>query len=144
MQTLGCHAWRPASSTAGRATPISRPTSRAPRTPTRSATSPATIGGGRHPLPSADAFAAWASAAGIGPETLVVAYDDGTGWAARLWWLLRHFGHDAAGVIRLDAWNGPLAAGEEKIAPATFVAAARGRTTPPTPPSSSAGSTTRR
>ena len=78
------------------------------------------VGGGRHPLPTADAFAAWASAAGIGPGTLVVGYDDDTGWASRLWWLLRHFGHDAAGVIRLDAWNGPLATGEEEIAPATF------------------------
>ena len=83
------------------------------------------VGGGRHPLPSADAFAAWASAAGIGPGTLVVGYDDGTGWAPRLWWLLRHFGHDAAGVIRLDAWHGPLAAGDEEIAPATFTPQAR-------------------
>ena len=68
-----------------------------------------TDGGGRHPLPTADAFAAWASLAGIGPDTLVVGYDDGTGWAARLWWLLRHFGHDAAAVIQLDAWHGPFA-----------------------------------
>ena len=83
------------------------------------------VGGGRHPLPSADAFAAWASAAGIGPDTLVVGYDDGTGWASRLWWLLRHFGHDAAAVIRLDAWHGPLTAGEEKITPATFTPQAR-------------------
>ena len=60
-----------------------------------------TDGGGRHPLPTAEAFAAWASLAGIGPETLVVAYDEGTGWAARLWWLLRHFGHDDAAVIQL-------------------------------------------
>jgi thiosulfate/3-mercaptopyruvate sulfurtransferase len=83
------------------------------------------VGGGRHPLPRADAFAAWASAAGIGPGALVVGYDDGTGWASRLWWLLRHFGHDAAGVIRLDAWNGPLATGEEEIPPATFTPHAR-------------------
>ena len=74
------------------------------------------VGGGRHPLPSADAFAAWASAAGIGPDTLVVGYDDGTGWAARLWWLLRHFGHDAAAVIPLDAWRGPLSTDAEEIA----------------------------
>ena len=79
------------------------------------------VGGGRHPLPSADAFAAWASAAGIGPDTLVVGYDDGTGWAARLWWLLRHFGHDAAAVIPLDAWHGPLSTDAEEIEPATFV-----------------------
>jgi thiosulfate/3-mercaptopyruvate sulfurtransferase len=79
-----------------------------------------TVGGGRHPLPSAAAFATWASAAGIGPGTLVVGYDDGTGWAARLWWLLRHFGHDAAAVLRLDAWHGPLRSGTEQIEPATF------------------------
>jgi thiosulfate/3-mercaptopyruvate sulfurtransferase len=83
------------------------------------------VGGGRHPLPSAGAFAAWASAAGIGPDTLVVGYDDGTGWAPRLWWLLRHFGHDAAGVIRLAAWHGPLVDGDEEIAPATFTPHAR-------------------
>jgi thiosulfate/3-mercaptopyruvate sulfurtransferase len=82
-------------------------------------------GGGRHPLPRADAFAAWASGAGIGPDTLVVAYDGGDGWAARLWWLLRHFGHEAAGVIPLDAWQGPLATGEETIEPARFEARPR-------------------
>jgi thiosulfate/3-mercaptopyruvate sulfurtransferase len=80
-----------------------------------------TVGGGRHPLPSAEAFAAWASAAGIGPGTLVVAYDAGTGWASRLWWLLRHFGHDDAGVLPLDAWHGPLRPGTERPEPAEFV-----------------------
>ena len=84
-----------------------------------------TVGGGRHPLPTADAFAAWASAAGIGPGTLVAAYDDGTGWAARLWWLLRHFGHEDAGVLRLDAWRGPLRPGDERVEPAEFVPHAR-------------------
>ena len=80
------------------------------------------VGGGRHPLPSEEAFAAWASAAGIGPGTLVVGYDEGTtGWAARLWWLLRHFGHDDAAVLQLDAWHGPLRPGEERIEPAAFV-----------------------
>ena len=82
-------------------------------------------GGGRHPLPSADAFARWASGAGIGPDTLVVAYDVGDGWAPRLWWLLRHFGHDAAGVIRLEAWRGPLRRGAERIEPAEFIARPR-------------------
>ena len=84
-----------------------------------------TVGGGRHPLPTAEAFAAWASAAGIGPDTLVVGYDEGTGWAARLWWLLRHFGHDDAAVLRLDAWRGPLRPGAEQIEPATFTPHAR-------------------
>jgi thiosulfate/3-mercaptopyruvate sulfurtransferase len=79
-----------------------------------------TDGGGRHPLPYAAAFAAWASAAGIGPGTLVVGYDEGTGWAARLWWLLRHFGHDDAAVLRLGDWHGPLRPGSEQIEPSTF------------------------
>jgi len=80
-----------------------------------------TVGGGRHPLPSAEPFAAWASTAGIGAGTLVVGYDEGTGWAARLWWLLRHFGHDDAAVIRLDAWAGPLRRGLERPEAAEFV-----------------------
>lgn len=79
-----------------------------------------TEGGGRHPLPSAAAFAAWASAAGIGPGVHVTAYDAGTGWAARLWWLLRHFGHEDADVIRFEDWVGPLAIGEERIEPVAF------------------------
>ena len=62
---------------------------------------------------------------GSGSETLVVGYDAGTGWAARLWWLLRHFGHDRAAAIDLACWNGPLRAGSEQIAPAEFVARPR-------------------
>jgi len=76
--------------------------------------------GGRHPLPSVEDFAAVASRAGIGDGTFVVAYGS-MGGAERLWWLLRHFGHDACAVIDLDAWRGPLATGEEEIEPATFV-----------------------
>ena len=79
--------------------------------------------GGRHPLPSAEQFAAAAGRAGIGARTLVVAYDEGmTGGAARLWWLLRHFGHDNAAVLDggLGIWLGPLAQGEEAIEPAVF------------------------
>jgi thiosulfate/3-mercaptopyruvate sulfurtransferase len=79
--------------------------------------------GGRHPLPSAGRFAAAVGRAGIGARTLVVAYDEGmTGGAARLWWLLRHFGHDNAAVLDggLGIWLGPLAEGEEAIEPAVF------------------------
>jgi thiosulfate/3-mercaptopyruvate sulfurtransferase len=77
---------------------------------------------GRHPLPSAEQFASAAARAGIGPGTLVVAYGS-LGGAERLWWLLRHFGHDDCGVLLggLDAWGGPLRAGEEDIEPAVFV-----------------------
>lgn len=77
--------------------------------------------GGRHPLPTAEQFADWASRAGVGSGTFVVGYDEGTGWAARLWWLLRHFGHDDAAVIPFDAWHGPLTTGHEGIERAEFV-----------------------
>jgi thiosulfate/3-mercaptopyruvate sulfurtransferase len=79
--------------------------------------------GGRHPLPTAEMFAAAAGRIGIGPDTLVVAYDEGmTGGAARLWWLLRHFGHDCVAVLDggLRAWLGPLASGDEVTDPAVF------------------------
>src|SRR5438477_6651464 len=69
---------------------------------------------GRHPLPSAERFAVAAGRAGISNDALVIAYGNG---AARLWWLLRHFGHQAVGVVD---WAGPWRAGEEEIAPATF------------------------
>jgi thiosulfate/3-mercaptopyruvate sulfurtransferase len=74
---------------------------------------------GRHPLPDADAFARAAGRAGIGDGTFVVAYGN-MGGAERLWWLLRHFGHDACAVMELDAWHGLLASGEEQIEPARF------------------------
>jgi thiosulfate/3-mercaptopyruvate sulfurtransferase len=80
---------------------------------------------GRHPLPSAEAFAAAASRAGIGRDIFVVAY--GTmGGAERLWWLLRHFGHEDCAVLELEAWHGPLLTGEEEIEPAEFVPQPRG------------------
>ena len=77
-------------------------------------------GEGRHPLPSAERFAAAAGRAGIGAGVFVVAY--GTmGGAERLWWLLRHFGHDDCAVLAggIDAWLGPLATGEE-VEPTRF------------------------
>jgi thiosulfate/3-mercaptopyruvate sulfurtransferase len=74
---------------------------------------------GRHPLPDSEQFARAAGRAGIGDDVFVVAYG-GMGGAERLWWLLRHFGHDACAVIDLDAWRGPLTKGEEEIGPAEF------------------------
>jgi thiosulfate/3-mercaptopyruvate sulfurtransferase len=57
-------------------------------------------GPGRHPLPTSEAFAAAAARAGIGDETHVVAYDSSGGaYAARLWWLLRYFGHDRVSLL---------------------------------------------
>jgi thiosulfate/3-mercaptopyruvate sulfurtransferase len=75
--------------------------------------------GGRHPLPDEGAFVRAAGRAGIAPGSFVVAYGS-LGGAERLWWLLRHFGHDACAVIDLAAWCGPLASGEEEVEPATF------------------------
>ena len=77
---------------------------------------------GRHPLPDAARFAAAAGRAGIGDGVRVVAYDEGgESGAARLWWLLRHFGHADVAVLDggLRAWRaagGSLARGEEDAA----------------------------
>jgi thiosulfate/3-mercaptopyruvate sulfurtransferase len=74
---------------------------------------------GRHPLPKAADFETAARRAGIESTSRVVAYDEaGEGGAARLWWLLRHFGHDETAVLNggLAAWReegGPLEAGDE-------------------------------
>ena len=79
-------------------------------------------GRGRHPLPSAERFAAAASRAGIGAGVFVVAYG-AMGGPERLWWLLRHVGHDDCAVLAggIDAWDGPLATGDEQIEPAELV-----------------------
>jgi thiosulfate/3-mercaptopyruvate sulfurtransferase len=84
--------------------------------------------GGRHPLPAADDFARAAGRAGIGSGVFVIAYDQGmTGGAARLWWLLRHFGHDDVAVLDggIESWLGPLRSGEEAIVSAVFAARPR-------------------
>jgi thiosulfate/3-mercaptopyruvate sulfurtransferase len=75
--------------------------------------------GGRHPLPAAGDFARAMGAAGIDAGTFVVAYGS-MGGAERLWWLLRHFGHDGCAVIDLEPWHGPLAQGEERAEPVVF------------------------
>jgi len=82
---------------------------------------------GRHPLPSAERFAATASRAGIEAGVLVVAYGS-LGGAERLWWLLRHFGHDDCAVLigGIDAWGGPLRSGEEEIPAGSFEPRERG------------------
>jgi thiosulfate/3-mercaptopyruvate sulfurtransferase len=75
--------------------------------------------GGRHPLPGEAAFANAASRAGIEAGVFVIAYGN-MGGAERLWWLLRHFGHDGCAVLDLDGWLGPLRAGGEELAAAAF------------------------
>jgi thiosulfate/3-mercaptopyruvate sulfurtransferase len=66
---------------------------------------------GRHPLPDPEVFAAGVAAAGIGAGDVVVAYDDTGGPAARVVWMLRAIGIDAALLNGgLAAWTGPLVA----------------------------------
>jgi thiosulfate/3-mercaptopyruvate sulfurtransferase len=86
---------------------------------------------GRHPLPERERFEAAVRAAGISPSTRVVAYDEaGEGAAARLWWLLGHFGHEAVAVLDggAAAWRtagGELVPGDERPPPGDFAAAVR-------------------
>ena len=68
--------------------------------------------GGRHPLPSPERWARQLGAWGVTPATWVVACDDASGGngAARLWWMLRAFGHDRVSVLE-GALEPPLATG---------------------------------
>lgn len=69
---------------------------------------PVTASTGRHPLPAPAAFTAALACWGIDRGVYVVAYDDAGGAiAARLWWMLRWIGHDAAAVLDggLRAWQ---------------------------------------
>ncbi len=75
-----------------------------------------------HMLPPADQFQAWARAAGVKRDGLVVVYDaHGLFSAARLWWMFRAFGKAETFVLDggLPAWRAegrPLASGGPTIA----------------------------
>ncbi|HVW48001.1 MAG TPA: sulfurtransferase [Solirubrobacterales bacterium] len=79
---------------------------------------------GRHPLPEPADFAAAMGALGISDDDTVVAYDDAGGViAARLVWMLRVTGHEAALLDGgLAAWDGELATAPAVRAPAAFTA----------------------
>jgi thiosulfate/3-mercaptopyruvate sulfurtransferase len=65
--------------------------------------------GGRHPLPAAAGFERAMRRAGVRDGRLAVVYDDADSTAAaRAWWLLRYFGHDAVRVLDggFRAWAG--------------------------------------
>lgn len=83
------------------------------------------VTGGRHPLPMAGPLEQVFRAAGIDNESLVLACDAGSGWAARCWWLLRHLGHDRAGTFDVSGYRGPLETDEVEVEPSTFVGAPR-------------------
>jgi thiosulfate/3-mercaptopyruvate sulfurtransferase len=73
--------------------------------------------GARPPLPEPGRCAAAVRRAGIGDGVFVVAYGS-MGGAERLWWLLRHYGHDDCAVLEIDGWLGELRGGEEQVEPA--------------------------
>lgn len=64
----------------------------------------------RH-LPGPDEFKALMADLGIGENTSVVLYDDrGSVFAARLWWVLRYYGHENAKVLN-GGWQGWVSSG---------------------------------
>jgi thiosulfate/3-mercaptopyruvate sulfurtransferase len=84
-----------------------------------------------HMLPTAEAFAAAASALGIDADTHVVVYDAyGLMSAARVWWMLRVFGHDRVSVLDggFPKWRNdghPVEAGAARNASRRFAATFR-------------------
>ena len=78
------------------------------------------VNGGRHPLPTRAAFAAWLAGIGFENGMQAVVYDrQGANYCARLWWMLKWVGHEAVAVLDggLQAWEaagGAVAAGEER------------------------------
>jgi thiosulfate/3-mercaptopyruvate sulfurtransferase len=77
----------------------------------RDVAAPATTAGGRHPLPDPATWAATLGRLGFDRARQVVAYDDGVGGiAARLVWMLRATGFDAAVLDGgLEGWGTPRA-----------------------------------
>ena len=80
-------------------------------------------GAGRHPWPESAAFAAVLGRLGITPRHQVVVYDDAQGAlaAARLWFMLRAWGHEAVAVLDggWSAWTAsgePVERGEARVA----------------------------
>jgi thiosulfate/3-mercaptopyruvate sulfurtransferase len=75
------------------------------------------VSGGRHPLPTREAFAAWLRSAGFSSGMQAVVYDrNGSAFCGRLWWMLQWLGHGAVAVLDggLQAWTqagGALAQG---------------------------------
>ena len=113
----------PSSSTSTRSSPRTAPTRRSAAIRSR----------------TPEAFAADMAALGIGDDDVVVAYDDEGGvMAARLVWMLRATGHEAALLDGgIQAWDGPLETETPPRPPASFSARGRSRasprsTTPPT------------
>ena len=82
-------------------------------------------GPGRHPLPTSAQFEAAMRSAGVDDASTVVVYDDtGGSVSARLWFLLRWFGHERQAVLDggLPAWGGPLETEAPQVREGDFTA----------------------
>ncbi len=88
--------------------------------------SPVTPLSGRHPLPNEDDFTAFLSRIGVDSNKKVIVYDTTSGsFAARLWWLLRSYGHEDVQVLNsgFSAWQKlgyPIEIGEKMNKPTNF------------------------
>jgi thiosulfate/3-mercaptopyruvate sulfurtransferase len=75
--------------------------------------------GGRHPLPTREAFAAWLRSVGFDNTMQAVVYDrQGANYCGRLWWMLKWAGHENVAALdgSLQAWQaagGAVASGPQ-------------------------------
>ena len=70
--------------------------------------SPVSSISGRHPLPDSERFAQFLARSGWRPDLKLVAYDGAGGaLAARLWWLMKYFGHNDSALLDggFSAWK---------------------------------------
>ena len=66
------------------------------------------MSGGRHPLPTREAFARWLGRHGVSNGQPVVVYDrQGANFCGRLWWMLQWLGHEPVALLDggLAAWQ---------------------------------------
>lgn len=69
---------------------------------------PKELHGGRHPLPDPETFVSKMQQCGVNDNSLIVAYDDNRlAGAARLWWLLKLYGHTRIKLLDggFSAWQ---------------------------------------
>ena len=75
---------------------------------TGKATPGTSASGGRHPLPTREAFAEWLGSVGFNNTMQAVVYDrQGANYCGRLWWMLKWAGHDNVAVLDggIQAWQ---------------------------------------
>ncbi|HUX80301.1 MAG TPA: sulfurtransferase [Alphaproteobacteria bacterium] len=85
---------------------------------------------GRHPLPDSQTLAHTLGKLGVNNQSQVVVYDDNTAMSPRLWWLIRHLGHNHVAVLNggLNRWrslNLPMTTSIPEIKAKRFIAKIR-------------------